>query len=122
MLVVSAAGKVARGLSSPVIVPAEIDWQRDYSRTTLAELVGMSDDELAAVDPLAMNLIVAKGLRALAELDIGRYQDFLNALTMDFARRCLPHWEKFFHEAPQDFRDDLRSGSAHIKVLSRKEL
>lgn len=102
------AGKVTRGLSSPVIVPAEIDWERDYSKTTLAELVGMTDDELAAVDPLAMNLTVAKGLPALADLDIGRYQDILNALTMDFARRCLPRWEVEFHKAPHDFENDLR--------------
>jgi hypothetical protein len=108
MPALSSAGKAMRGLSSPVTVPAQIDWQRDYSRTTLAELVGMTDDDLATVDPLAMNLIVAKGLPALADLDVERYQGILNAWTLDFARRCLPYWEQFFHEAPQDFRNDLR--------------
>lgn len=97
-----------RGLHSPVIVPGEIDWRRDYSSTTLADLLGMSDDELATVDPLAVNLIVAKGIPSLADLDIARYQEMVNHWTLDFTERCLPRWEPYFHESPQDFDDDIR--------------
>lgn len=42
---------------------------RDYR-----QLLALSDDELAQVDPLVMNLLVAKGIPSLAHLDIGRYQ------------------------------------------------
>ncbi|MEX2173840.1 MAG: transglutaminase family protein [Pirellulaceae bacterium] len=108
MAALSFQAKVQRGISSPVIVPAKIDWERDYSRTTLGELVAMSDDELATVDPLAMNLIVARDIPALEGLDVGHYQEILNDLVLDFSRRCLPGWEAAFHEAPQDFENDIR--------------
>jgi len=96
------------GLSCPVIVAPTIDWDRDYSRTTLADLLCMTDLELAAVDPLAMNLIVAKGVPALQDLDIDLYQLLVNSWLRDFAGRCLPQWEPYFHEAPQDFRHEIR--------------
>jgi hypothetical protein len=108
MCAFAADRNVVRGLSSPVIVPAEIDWHRDYSKTTLGELVGMTDEELATVDPLAMNLIVAKGVPALADLEIWRYQEIVNALTWDFSQRCLPQWEPHFHLAPEAWRNDAR--------------
>ncbi len=96
------------GLSSPVIVPDVIDWDRDYSSVTVDHLAAMSDVELAAVDPVAMNLIVAKGLPALANLDVRRYQQTVDAWVLDLNRRCLPMWEPSFHLAPQDFEDDIR--------------
>ena len=87
---------------------ATIDWSRDYSRIELRHLLAMTENELAAVDPLAMNLVVAKGIECLADLEIAEYQATVNAWTEDFRTRCLPHWEQFFHEAPDDFRNDLR--------------
>jgi transglutaminase superfamily protein len=97
-----------RGLSCPVTVVALIDWERSYDDTSLAELLAMSDEQLAAVDPLAMNLVVAKGIPSLAALRIGRYQATVNAWVRDFTERCLPRWESFFHQSPQDFRNDIR--------------
>ncbi len=98
----------SRGLSSPVIVPKSIDWERDYSCVTVEQLVGMSNEELAAVDPVAMNLIVAKGLPALANIDIRRYQKAVDRWVLDLNRRCLPMWEPSFHREPHDFKDDIR--------------
>jgi hypothetical protein len=96
------------GLSCPVIVPTTIDRQLNYSQITAADLVAMSAEELASVDPLAMNLIVAKGIPQLARLDISHYQQLVDRWVLDLNRRCLPQWEPYFHEAPQDFENDIR--------------
>lgn len=97
-----------RGQSCPVIVPRAIDLQRDYSDWTTAHLAGLTEEQLAAVDPLAMNLIVAKGLPALAHLDIVHYQQLVDGWVLDLNRRCLPRWETYFHQSPQDFEHDIR--------------
>jgi hypothetical protein len=99
---------LTHGLSCPVIVSPEIDWERDYSRTTIYQLLDMSEEELAAVDPLAMNLIVAKGIPELADLEIGRYQQIVNGWVNDFKRRRLPVWETHFHANPSEFDNDIR--------------
>ena len=97
-----------RGLSSPVIVQPSNDVGGDEANLTLGQLVAMSDDQLAVIDPLAMNLVVAKGVPSLASLDLRHYQDIVDTWVLDLTRRCLPHWEPYFHEAPQDFKNDLR--------------
>lgn len=42
--------------------------------TDYRQLLACSDGELARVDPLVMNLLVAKSIPSLADLDIARYQ------------------------------------------------
>ena len=42
--------------------------------TDYRQLLACSDVELARVDPLVMNLLVAKSIPSLADLDIARYQ------------------------------------------------
>jgi hypothetical protein len=96
-----------RGTSSPVIVSHSVDWNRSYRNTTLSDLLAMTNEQLAAVDPLAMNLLVAKGIPSLEDLDFGDYQSTLNKWVRDFTGRCLPEWEPFFHESPDDFRNDI---------------
>jgi len=97
-----------RGLSCRVLVAPKIDWQRDYSKLSAADLVALTDGELAAIDPLAMNLIVAKGLPSLANLDIRHYQDIVNGWVLDLNRRCLPKWGSYFHQATEDWGNDIR--------------
>lgn len=99
---------IRAGLSCPVIVADQIDWRRDYSRITLGELYSLSSIDLAAIDPLAMNLIVARGIPALAGLEIFHYQEAVNDWTSIFSRKYLPALERFFHESPSDFRNDIR--------------
>ena len=99
---------VRRGLSSPVLVRPHDDAGGAGVDFTLGQLVAMSDDQLAVIDPLAMNLVVAKGVPSLAGLDIGHYRDIVDNWVLDLTRRCLPSWEPYFHHAPQDYRDDLR--------------
>lgn len=97
-----------RGLSCPVLVPEEIDWARDFSATTLGQLAALRSEELAAIDPVGMNLVVAKGIPALSHLDIGYYQDVVNRWVADFAQRCLLSWEPYFYQSPADFKNDIR--------------
>src|SRR5262245_32062052 len=54
-----------------------------YSKLTAADLAHMTDAQLEAMDPLAMNLIVARELPPLQNLDIARY----SATVDDWARR-----------------------------------
>lgn len=93
---------------SAVIVVKPVDWHQSYDDASLSDLLPLSDDDLTVVDPLAMNLIIAKGIPSLADLHIGRYQRILNDWVKDFTRRCLPRWEAFFHDAPHDFRNDIQ--------------
>ncbi len=95
------------GKSSPVLIAESVDWNRSYDDISLADLIGMTDAQLAAVDPLAMNLLVAQGIPSLACLGIGYYQRILNDWVHDFTDRCLPRWEPHFYESPSDFRNDI---------------
>ncbi len=70
------------------------------------ELLALSDQELARVDPVEMNLLVARGIARLADLDIPRYQ----ALADDWAegiRAALPAAERQFHQTPEDWKNDI---------------
>jgi hypothetical protein len=86
--------RVRRGLSSPVRVAPAVDWTRDYSDWTDALLLALPESHLATVDPLAMNLLVARQLRSLADLEIAPYQDRVNALAL-----CLRAFEVFGAES-----------------------
>ncbi|MEQ8788180.1 MAG: transglutaminase family protein [Pirellulaceae bacterium] len=91
-----------------MLVPSRINAGRDYSSVTAEELAALSDEMLAEVDPLAMNLVVANGIPTLAELDIRKYREKLDRWVLDFRGRCLPQWEPFFHESPADWEDDIQ--------------
>jgi hypothetical protein len=72
----------------------------------LRSLLGYSNPELARVDPLEMNLLVAKGIPQLAHLDIPRYQRTADKWAAE-ARRAMRSFEGQFHAAPQDWKNDL---------------
>jgi hypothetical protein len=91
-----------------VVVPAQPNWDLDYSGITAEQLVGLSDEQLAEFDPLAVNLIVAKGVPRLADLDIRRYQIQVNAWAWDFAKQYLPAWTKVFQKEPEFYNHDPR--------------
>src|SRR5436189_6411508 len=97
-----------RGLSCPVLVPPRIDWGKDYSTTSLGDLLALPESALAAVDPLAINLIVAKGISSLSSIDIPHYQQIVDGWVLDMNRRCLPVWEMHFQAAPHDWENDIR--------------
>src|ERR1700730_18622272 len=70
------------------------------------QLPGLPDTELARVDPVAMNLLVAKGIPGLAHLAITGYQREADRFAND-VRVCLPAHEKHFWRTPQDWRNDI---------------
>lgn len=70
------------------------------------ELLGISDAELSNVDPVEMNLLVAKSIPCLAELDIGHYQQLVDGWA-EGVRRRLPHAEKVFQQEPRRWKNDV---------------
>lgn len=96
------------GMSSPVLAPAEPAWRRDYAGVTTDHLLALTDQQLAAVDPLAMNLIVAREIPSLARLDLNEYQDTVNRWALEFATNCLPNWQFAFHNDPDRYFGDAR--------------
>jgi hypothetical protein len=89
-------------------VPAEPDWSFDYSGVTTGDLIGLSNERLAAVDPLAMNLIVAREISSLTTLDLANYQNIVNDWALTFAGQYLPYWTQSFQGDPTCFRNDYR--------------
>ena len=75
--------------------------------TDYRQLLACSDDELARVDPLVMNLLVAKSIPSLADLDIDRYQKMADQWA-DSIRTRLPRAERVFHKTPGNWKNDVR--------------
>lgn len=58
-------------------------------------LLALSDEALASVDPLEMNLLVAKGIPGLSNLEIPEYQHRADTWAIEVARQ-LPLLEHHF--------------------------
>jgi hypothetical protein len=76
-------------------------------RRCAEHLLALTDAELAGVDPVEMNLLVAKGIPSLADLDTQQYQRMADAWAEDIRRR-LPAAEVEFHKTPLDWKGDVR--------------
>ena len=74
--------------------------------TDYRQLLECSDAGLGRVDPLVMNLLVAKSIPSLADLDVPRYQKLADQWAEDVRRR-LPGAEKVFWRTPQDWKNDV---------------
>ncbi len=78
-------------------------------------LLAYSDAELNRVDPVEMNLLVAKSIPSLANLDIPHYQRLADEWA-NAVRVRLPGAERVFHETPWDWDNDInlfRLGVVH---------
>jgi hypothetical protein len=75
--------------------------------TDYRQLLGCSDAELGRVDPLVVNLLVAKSIPSQADLDIARYQKLADQWA-DGIRSRLPRAERVFQETPGDWKNDIR--------------
>jgi hypothetical protein len=73
---------------------------------TLGQMFALSDEELAGVDPVVMNLVIAKGIPSLADLNIGHYVQLANTWAEEI-RQCLPAGETNFHRRPQLWQNDI---------------
>ena len=69
-------------------------------------LAWRSESELAATDPVVMNLLVAKGIPALAGLEVPPYQRIVDEWAREIRRR-LPRLERHFHRTPGDWDNDI---------------
>ena len=74
---------------------------------TVEQFLTMSSEELGRTDPLVMNLVVAKGIPSLANLDIGYYAALADEWANDIRHR-LPGMEPHFHRSPADWKNDIR--------------
>lgn len=70
------------------------------------QFVALSDEELSRVDPVVMNLVVAKGIPALADLDIGRYVRLADEWAADLRAHMVAK-EPEFYRTPQDWGNDI---------------
>jgi len=75
--------------------------------TDYRQLLACSDAALARVDPLVMNLLVAKSIPSLADLDIARYQKMADQWAEGIRSR-LPRAEQVFLKTPGDWKNDVR--------------
>ena len=72
----------------------------------LEELHRLSQEELARIDPLRLNLAVARGCPGLESLDPARFTALLDAWADD-VRTALPDAEAEFHREPAAWKNDL---------------
>jgi Transglutaminase-like superfamily len=75
-------------------------------RSSIEELAMRSDGDLARLDPLVLNLMVARGIPRLAHLESGRYQELADRWA-EAIRRELPSAEAAFHRSPGNWKGDL---------------
>jgi hypothetical protein len=69
-------------------------------------LVGEPDARLAHMDPLIMNLMVAKSIPSLSHLDIARYVR-LRDHWAEGVLKWMSHSEEVFWQRPQDWDNDI---------------
>ncbi|MGH7926306.1 MAG: transglutaminase family protein [Candidatus Binatia bacterium] len=86
---------------------AKLNGVSHRKRLSFREVLSLSDEELARVDPIEMNLLVAKGIPRLADLNIPHYQRQADAWAEDIRRR-LPALEREFHKTPEDWKNCIR--------------
>jgi hypothetical protein len=70
------------------------------------ELVGRSDAELGAADPLVMNLVVARGIPGLSHIDVDSYSRLANRWAEAIGHRLVRN-EPAFWRTPHDWDNDV---------------
>ena len=73
---------------------------------TETQLAGCSDAELAATDPLEMNLAAARGVPVLAKLDVSYYKGLADGWAAELKRQ-LPAFEGRFWRTPREWDNDI---------------
>jgi len=73
---------------------------------TVRDLLAYSDEQLALIDPLEMNLAAAREIPSLSHLDIGAYKRTADTWAND-VKRGLREAEQQFHDSPWSWKNDL---------------
>lgn len=68
--------------------------------------LSLSNEELARIDPVVLNLTIAKGIPALADLDMDRYVRLADRWAEDIERR-VPGCDESFGHSPEEWDNDL---------------
>lgn len=76
------------------------------SYPTAEQFIGYSAEELAKVDPVVLNLAVARGIPVLADLDISKYVQLADEWTDDLKKR-LKKKIFDFQRNPERWRNDV---------------
>lgn len=74
---------------------------------SLGQLLSVSIEDIHVVDPLVMNLVVAKRIPCFKELDIGHYTRLADQWAADIRHR-LPGAEAHFRRSPGNWKNDIR--------------
>ena len=85
-------------------LPKQLPKQDRSSWPTAEQFLGMSNEELGRVDPVVMNLAVAKGIPSLTDLNIGEYVRLADEWADDLRAR-MPALEERFYSAPHNWRN-----------------
>jgi hypothetical protein len=83
--------------------------RKDHRADTLGDLSVLSklpERQLAAMDPLRLNLAVARGCSRLDDREIAQLAGTLDSWAAEVAR-ALPNAEAEFHKSPADWKNDL---------------
>ncbi len=73
---------------------------------SVEHFLSLSNEELDKVDPVVMNLVVAKWIPALSDLDIGHYIRLADEWANDLQAR-MPALEVQFYQTPQHWKNDI---------------
>jgi hypothetical protein len=68
------------------------------------ELMGLADDDLGRIDPLIINLAVARGIPEFATLDVERYVRTVDAWAAEIKHDTERHWYRFVQH-PEQFKN-----------------
>lgn len=74
---------------------------------TVEQLLSMSNEELGRIDPVVANLVVAKGIPSLGEIDIGHYVGMADQWAGEI-QGYLPAADANFFRNPAVWRHDLQ--------------
>jgi hypothetical protein len=80
---------------------------RGWRSTRWRQLVDLSDEQLRRLDPIEVNLLVAKGVYGLGDLDIPHYQREADRWAAE-VRETLSRYEREFWKNPMEWRNDIR--------------
>jgi hypothetical protein len=96
-----------KGKTSRVVVAEQINLDRDYSHCSVPWLLSLTESELSEIDPLAINLAVARAIPGLEAICVEPYQRMVNIWVHDFATKFLPDCERTFYSNPAAYKNDL---------------
>ncbi len=94
------------GNNVKVAKPLEARQRTVFDDSSLRPLLGMEDPALGRVDPLEMNLRVARGVPQLADLEIPRYQSVADEWAAE-AKTFMGKVEHEFHKEPAYWENDI---------------